>query len=144
MLKCLCCCSHCFGIPLQHSGSRQQGTGSSVRRSGQAGGTVVQGPGTAGGGLAGSGGCAEPAPALGWVGGATVPLLHPGFLFLPLQVTCGVTPNKSVHLRMSQFQLLSTVSCECLKIQTMGECPLFQAFHREETENRVCQGELLF
>lgn len=29
-------------------------------------------------------GCAEPTPAVGWVGGATVPLLHPGFLLLPL------------------------------------------------------------
>lgn len=73
-----------------------------------------------------------------------MPLSQPGLLFLPPQAACGVTPNKSTHLPTSQFQLLSTMWHKCLKIQKMGECPLFQAFHREEMENRVCQGELLF
>lgn len=40
---------------------------------------------------------------------------------------CGIIPNKSLRLPMSQFQLLSTVSCKRLKIQTMDECPLIQA-----------------
>ncbi|KAK2545008.1 hypothetical protein Q9966_001527 [Columba livia] len=54
---------------------------------------------------------------------------------LPVQhyTACGIIPNKSLRLPMSQFQLSSTVSCKRLKIQIMDECPLIQA------QNNSCE-----
>jgi len=66
-----------------------------------------------------------------------VALSHSGFVLLPLQAAHGVTANKSIHLPVSRFQLLSMVSCKCLKSKTMCECPLFQAFRREVAEDSV-------
>lgn len=59
--------------------------------------------------LAGSQGCTESMSAVGWVRRATVPLLCPDFISLPLKAAPSVTPNRTIHLPVSQFQVLSTV-----------------------------------